>query len=66
MEIIIIKSIITATEKKRKKSRTNYRVNENIRGICVRVCAHMLIQSCPPLCDPVDWSPPVSSVHGMQ
>ena len=66
MEIIIIKSIITATEKKKKKSRTNYRVNQNIRGICVRVRAPMHIQSCPTLCDPMDWSPPVSPVHGMQ
>ena len=29
-------------------------------------CVHaMLIQSCPTLCDPMDGSPPVSSVHGI-
>ena len=32
--------------------------------IWVSVCAQRL-QSCPPLCDPVDCSPPGSSVHGI-
>ena len=27
------------------------------------MCAKLL-QSCPTLCDPMDWSPPGSSVHG--
>ena len=30
----------------------------------VRMCAQLL-QSCPTLCNPVDWSPPGSSVHGI-
>ena len=34
-----------------------YRVN-------MRVCVH-LFQSCPTLCDPMDCSPPGSSVHGI-
>ena len=29
------------------------------------MCACMLIQSCPTLFDPMDYSPPGSSVHGM-
>ena len=32
--------------------------------ICVCVCAQML-QSCPPLCDTVDWGLPGSSAHGI-
>ena len=32
--------------------------------VCVRVCAKSL-QSCPTLCDPMDYSPPGSSVHGV-
>ena len=44
------------------------------RALCVcvytHVCVHMcvcanLLQSCPTLCDPVDYSLPVSSVHGI-
>ena len=31
--------------------------------VCVCVCAQLL-QSCPTLCDPMDCSPPGSSVHG--
>ena len=27
-------------------------------------CAHLVAQSCPTLCDPMDCSPPGSSVHG--
>ena len=29
------------------------------------LCCVQLIQSCPILCDPVDCSPPASSVHGI-
>ena len=36
------------------------------RLLQVRLCVcAKLIQSCPPLCDPVDCSPPGSSVHGI-
>ena len=31
--------------------------------VCVCVCAHTFAQSCPTLCNPMDCSPPVSSVH---
>ena len=34
--------------------------------VCVCVCMHVrtkLLQSCPALCDPVDSTPPGSSVH---
>ena len=31
----------------------------------VYVCAHSVSQSCLALCDPVDHSPPGSSVHGI-
>ena len=40
-------------------------------GVCVCVCvcvcvhAHVLTQSCPALCDPMDCSPPGSSDHGI-
>ena len=34
-------------------------------GVCVCVCVCAVIQSCPTLCDPVDYSPPGSSVHGI-
>ena len=33
--------------------------------VCVCVCVCMHAQSCPTLCDPVDGSPPGSSVHGI-
>ena len=33
-------------------------------GLCVCVCAKLL-QSCPTLCNPLDCSPPGSSVHGI-
>ena len=34
--------------------------------VCVRVCVCVLVaQSCPPLCDPMDCSPPGSSAHGI-
>ena len=36
----------------------------NIRRICILVCCCLVTQSCPTLCDPVDCSPPGSSVHG--
>ena len=32
--------------------------------VCVCVCVCLVTQSCPTLCDPVDCSPPGSSVHG--
>ena len=35
----------------------------NIRRQCVRAC--WLLQSCPTVCEPVDCSPPGSSVHGI-
>ena len=33
--------------------------------VCVCVCARVCAQSCPTLCDPMDCSPPGSSVHGV-
>ena len=32
--------------------------------MCASVCAQLL-QTCPTLCDPMDCSPPGSSVHGV-
>ena len=40
--------------------------------VCLKLSQHLLIdyslglvaQSCPTLCDPMDWSPPGSSVYG--
>ena len=37
-------------------------------GVCTCVCAHVCaksLQSCPTLCDPMDYSPPGSSIHGV-
>ena len=34
-----------------------------VRKYCTRMCVHA--QSCPTLCDPMDGSPPGSSVHGI-
>ena len=31
--------------------------------VCVCVCVHLVTQSCPTLCDPMDYSLPGSSVH---
>ena len=37
-----------------------------LQAVCVCVCVHAkLPQSCLPLCNPVDRSPPGSSVHGI-
>ena len=33
--------------------------------VCVCVCVCLVTQSCPISCDPMDCSPPVSSVHGI-
>ena len=41
-------------------------VNESYYGnVCVRVCVCVYALSCPTLCDPMDYSPPGSSVHGI-
>ena len=41
----------------------------SFRCVCVCVCVYMCVrsvaQSCPTLCDPMDCSPPGSSVHGI-
>ena len=39
-----------------------YHLNGNVSYILCLLCAKLL-QSCPALCNPVDWSPPGSSVH---
>ena len=41
----------------------NIRVFSNESALCLR-CVCEVAQSCPTLCDPVDCSPPGSSVHG--
>ena len=33
--------------------------------VCACVCVYSVIQSCPILCDPMDCSPPGSSIHGI-
>ena len=33
--------------------------------MCMYVCCAKLLQSCPSLCDPMDCSPPGSTVHGI-
>ena len=36
-------------------------IHDEMVGVCVCVCVHL----CPTLCDPIDCSLPVSSVHGI-
>ena len=36
------------------------------KGVCVCVHVRSAAQSCPTLCDPIDFSPSGSSVHGIQ
>ena len=38
---------------------------ENIGSVCVRACVRVDAQVCLTLCDPVDYSLPGSSVHGI-
>ena len=38
---------------------------ETKKDILLTAAAAKLLQSCPTLCDPVDGSPPGSSVHGI-
>ena len=33
--------------------------------LCVYSCMCLVAQLCPTLCDPMDWNPPGSSVHGI-
>ena len=42
---------------------SQHRVFSNESALCLR-CVCEVAQSCPTLCDPVDCSPPGSSVHG--
>ena len=42
-----------------------YKELATIEGLCVCVHACSVIQSCLTLCDPMDCSPPASSVHGI-
>ena len=53
----------TSTQK--TKLKTNSKIGDwNLPVTCASICAKML-QSCLALCDPMDWSPPGSSVHGI-
>ena len=38
------------------------KVKKKTKNLCVRA---NLLQSCPTLCDPMDCSPPDSSIHGI-
>ena len=45
---------------------TLYRQADFYRNMCVSACMHTKsLQPCPTLCDPMDSSPPGSSVHGI-
>ena len=49
------------------------KTDEWIKKMCVYMCVYIYtaaaaaksLQSCPTLCDPIDGSPPGSSVHGI-
>ena len=46
--------------------RVSFQNNSSTKeSVCVCVCVCSVTQSCPTLCDPVDCSPPASSVHGI-
>ena len=47
---------------KDEKAGKNFRVSESSRSV---LCHAKLLQSCPPLCNPMDCSLPASSVHGI-
>ena len=38
--------------------------NYIFKNVCICMCVCLVIQLCPTLCDPVNCSPPGSSVHG--
>ena len=40
-------------------------LREEMRALCLLPIGFLVIQSCPTLCDPLDWSPPGSSIHGI-
>ena len=40
-------------------------INNFFKEVLGVVCAYSVIQSCPTLCNPMDCSPPGSSVHGI-
>ena len=44
------------------ESITSFNITKTLRG--ARLCV-LVAQSCPALCDPMDCSPPGSSVHGI-
>ena len=52
---------------KKKKSRKNFKLKLNKKYIihAVRCDVPLVAQLCPTLCDPMDCSPPGSSVHGI-
>ena len=47
------------------KRSMGYRKRRISRCVCVCVCVCSVTRSCPILCNPVDWSPPGSSVYGI-
>ena len=55
---------VTQTQIGLKGLSTHYEKKYGVSLCCVCVCAQQL-QLCPTLCDPVDCSPPASSVHGI-
>ena len=52
---------LNATTKEKEGKKTTFL--KIILYLCV--CAYLVAQSCPTLCDPMDCSPPGSSVHGI-
>ena len=44
--------------------KSDYSPSDSPHWVCVCVCV-LVVQSCPTLCDPMDCSPPGSSVHGI-
>ena len=46
--------------------RLTRKLSFNVRSLFCSMCCHRLVtKSCPTLCDPMDCSPPGSSVHGI-
>ena len=49
----------------KKNPMINHNRNEHLKKSIYAAAAAKSIQSCPTLCDPIDGSPPGSSIHGI-
>ena len=62
--LALIASLVRQTRGRRGEGMGNGWHSNNVCYHCVCECVCLVVQSCPTLWDPMDWSPPSSSVHG--